>query len=139
MKIHLINNYDNKNYDLIIKPVIDLASQIHSVQNDFEINIVLVDNQTIKKYNKEFRNKDYATDVLTFPNGEFKNLGDLIISIDKVEEQSIEYNHSFNRELSFLVVHGFLHSIGYDHQTKEEENEMIELQNEVLNKLKINR
>jgi len=139
MKIHLINNYNTVDYEPIIKPVIELASKIHLVEDEYEINIVLVDNKTIRDYNYQFRSKDYATDVLTFPNGELKNLGDLIISIDKVEEQSIEYNHSFNRELSFLVVHGFLHSIGYDHQTKSEENEMIKLQDEVLNKLKINR
>ena len=105
-------------------------------------NIIIIDNPTIHKINKEYRDKDAPTDVISFaleddktviePDG-VRILGDIYISIDKVHEQSLEYGHSFKRELSFLAVHGLLHLLGYDHMEKSDEEVMFKKQEEVLN------
>ncbi|MDD6479796.1 MAG: rRNA maturation RNase YbeY [Clostridium sp.] len=105
-------------------------------------NIIIIDNPTIHKINKEYRDKDAPTDVISFaleddktviePDG-VRILGDIYISIDKVHEQALEYGHSFKRELSFLAVHGLLHLLGYDHMEKSDEEVMFKKQEEVLN------
>ena len=105
-------------------------------------NIIIIDNPTIHKINKEYRNKDAPTDVISFaleddktviePDG-VRILGDIYISIDKVHEQALEYGHSFKRELSFLAVHGLLHLLGYDHMEKEDEVIMFSKQELILN------
>lgn len=105
-------------------------------------NIIIIDNPTIHKINKEYRDKDAPTDVISFaleddktviePDG-VRILGDIYISIDKVHEQALEYDHSFKRELSFLAVHGLLHLLGYDHMEKSDEEVMFKKQEEVLN------
>lgn len=105
-------------------------------------NIIIIDNPTIHKINKEYRDKDAPTDVISFaleddktviePDG-VRILGDIYISIDKVREQALEYGHSFKRELSFLAVHGLLHLLGYDHMEKSDEEVMFKKQEEVLN------
>lgn len=101
------------------------------------INIILLSNDEIKEMNETYRNKDYVTDVLTFPDGYLNNLGDVFIAIPRCEEQAKEYGHSFQRELGFLTVHGYLHTLGYDHQTKDEEEEMTKLQETILQKAKL--
>ena len=111
-------------------------------------NIIIVDNDYIHQLNKNYRNIDRETDVITFaledekemvaPEGE-RILGDIYISIDKAKAQALEYGHSLLRELSFLAVHGFYHLLGYDHQTKEEEKVMFQKQEEVLHDCKIER
>ena len=111
-------------------------------------NVIIVDNDYIHQLNKNYRNIDRETDVITFaledekemvaPEGE-RILGDIYISIDKAKAQALEYGHSLLRELSFLVVHGFYHLLGYDHQTKEEEKVMFQKQEEVLHDCKIER
>ena len=114
---------------------------------DIEFNIILTNNEYIHKLNKEYRNIDRETDVITFaleddelfPEMENRVLGDIYISIDKAHSQSEEYGHSFKRELCFLAVHGFLHLLGYDHMEKEEEKIMFNLQEEILNEAKITR
>ncbi len=138
MKTNIINKYNQENYRNVIDKVLKTAENKLQIKNK-AINIVLVNNAEIKELNKNYRKKDEITDVLTFPDGYLNNLGDVIISIPKCEEQAEELGHSFNRELGFLVVHGFLHSIGYDHQTEEDEAEMINLQNQILYKAKLNR
>ena len=105
-------------------------------------NIIIIDNPTIHKINKEYRDKNAPTDVISFaleddktviePDG-VRILGDIYISIDKVHEQALEYGHSFKRELSFLAVHGLLHLLGYDHMEKSDEEVMFKKQEEVLN------
>ena len=109
--------------------------------------VELVSNQKIRKLNEQWRGKDYATDVLSFPlifdggSAQFMpqmadsemELGEIIISVEKAVEQANEYGHSFERELAFLFVHGLLHIIGFDHETKEDEREMFSRQTEVLN------
>lgn len=105
-------------------------------------NIIIVDNNTIKEINRDYRGKDAPTDVISFALEDDKNviapegirvLGDIYISVDKAYEQAKEYNHTFKRELSFLAVHGLLHLLGYDHMKEEDEKIMFSKQEEVLN------
>jgi len=138
MNVNIVNQIDQPVNEDIIKNVLNLSSKDLHLE-DYTINIILVNNDIIQHLNKSFRNKDQATDVLTFPDGSFKNLGDIFISLDKVEEQRLRYAHSFERELAFLTVHGLLHTLGYDHQTEEEEKEMFTLQETLLQKAKITR
>nr|WP_245596720.1 rRNA maturation RNase YbeY [Shimazuella kribbensis] len=115
------------------------------------ISITVVDNKRIQEINKEHRQKDVDTDVLSFPLFDHRSewiqedwedsiqLGDIILSLPKANEQAIDYGHSLLREICFLVVHGFLHLLGYDHETEEEEKEMFSMQEEVLSQLDITR
>ncbi len=110
-----------------------------------EISISIVDNAEIQQINKQFRNIDRPTDVLSFPmltfteneiiekneNGEIV-LGDIIISLERAEEQAKEYGHSLKREVAFLTAHSMLHLLGYDHMEPEEEKEMFTKQKEIL-------
>lgn len=112
--------------------------------NDVEFNVIIVDNEYIHQLNKEYRNIDRETDVITFAleddktfNPEERVLGDIYISIDKAISQSEEYGHSLKREISFLAVHGLLHLLGYDHMTKEDEDVMFKLQEEILDEMGI--
>ena len=110
-----------------------------------EFNIIIVDNDKIHKINKEYRNVDRPTDVISFAMEDnmdikyedFRLLGDIYISIDKCYEQAKEYEHSRVREICFLATHGILHLLGYDHMEEEEEKEMFGLQEEILNALDI--
>ena len=110
--------------------------------------------EEIRKINKKYRKIDKATDVLSFPMFEKEELeqkiaskdflyedmlGDLIISIEKVKEQAIEYGHSFERELSYMLVHGFYHLMGYDHIEEEDKKKMRPKEEKILNELKITR
>lgn len=111
-------------------------------------NVIIVDNDYIHELNKNYRNIDRETDVITFaledekdmvaPAGE-RVLGDIYISIDKAISQAEEYGHSLLRELSFLAVHGFYHLLGYDHMTEEDEKIMFSKQEEVLHECEIER
>ncbi|WP_202404846.1 rRNA maturation RNase YbeY [Shimazuella alba] len=115
------------------------------------VSITLVDNERIQEINREHRQKDTVTDVLSFPLFHDRSewvqedwedsiqLGDIILALPRAKEQALEYEHSLLREVSFLVVHGFLHLLGYDHETKEEEKEMFSIQEEVLLQLGITR
>jgi len=115
--------------------------------NNIEMGIIFVDNNRIKELNKSYRNIDRETDVITFrledyeevKYGKVKVLGDIYISLDKAMSQSIEYGHSYLRELSFLMIHGFLHLLGYDHMNEEDEKEMFKLQEEILDEYGIKR
>ena len=138
MKINIINSFNEEDYSSVVNLVLTKAANLTNNQNK-SINIILVDNNEIHRLNKEYRKKDYVTDVLTFPDGYLNNLGDIFISIPKMVEQSEELGHSNNRELGFLIVHGFLHTIGYDHQTEEQETEMINMQEKVLKSAKLYR
>ena len=109
-------------------------------------NIIFVNNDYIHKLNKQYRNIDRETDVITFALEDDKTfnpveriLGDIYISIDKAKSQSVEYGHSLERELCFLSVHGMLHLLGYDHMEKEEERVMFNLQEEILDEMGIKR
>ncbi len=136
MKINIVNYFDELDYSTIINKVLLESSKQFDLSKK-TITIILVDNTQIQELNKNYRNKDYPTDVLTFNDGLYNNLGDIFISIDKCKEQSVSYNHSFDRELGFLAVHGLLHTLGYDHLTEEDELEMTSLQEKVLQKVKL--
>ena len=110
-------------------------------------NIIFVSNEEIHEINKEYRNIDRVTDVISFALedneeetfSEYRLLGDIYIAIDVAYDQAIEYNHSREREVCFLATHGILHLLGYDHMTIEEEKEMFEKQEELLKEYEINR
>lgn len=110
-------------------------------------NIIFVSNDEIHEINREFRNTDRVTDVISFALEddeneafkEFRLLGDIYIAIDVAYDQAIEYNHSREREVCFLATHGLLHLLGYDHMTIEEEKEMFSKQEELLNAYEIKR
>ena len=126
--------------------------QYEEFNEDCEISLSIVTNDEIHDINKQFRNIDSPTDVLSFPqltfeegeeadvneNGEIV-LGDIIISIDRAKEQAEEYGHSLKRELAFLSVHSMLHLMGYDHMVPEEEEDMFRRQKEILIKAGIPR
>ena len=112
---------------------------------DAILSVTFVDNKFIHKLNKEYRNVDRPTDVISFAflDGDEQRdtklhgdgpvpLGDIYISVEKAKEQAEEYGHPLERELSFLFVHGLLHLLGYDHMTKEDEAVMFKLQDEIL-------
>lgn len=109
-------------------------------------NVIIVDNKKIKEINKEYRNIDKETDVISFALEDNKTinlpvrlLGDIYISVDKAKSQAEEYNHSLKREICFLTVHGFLHLLGHDHMKKDEEEIMFKLQEEILDSYGIKR
>ena len=145
-KVEIINE-TNKNLEYIktMKELIDYAMKHENVENVI-FNIIIVDNEYIHKLNKEYRGIDRPTDVISFALEDFEDiksdirvLGDIYISIDKVYEQAKEYGHSNLREICFLMIHGFLHLLGYDHMETEEEKIMFDRQEEILNGFGITR
>ena len=113
-----------------------------NLKGEYITDVTIVDNKTIHKINREFRNVDRPTDVISFAFLDDKNekelkggpinLGEIIISFEKAEEQANEYGHSLKREMVFLFVHGMLHLLGYDHMTEADEKEMFKLQDKIL-------
>lgn len=133
-----------------VENLLQFAADFLDISDDTELSVTFMDNEGIRVINRDYRGKDAATDVISFAmeeegDGEMpiifededvvfpRNLGDLMISIERAEEQAVEYGHSFERELGFLAVHGFLHLNGYDHMNEEDEKEMFGLQKEILN------
>ncbi|EZP76193.1 metalloprotease [Parageobacillus genomosp. 1] len=129
----------------MIEQLLNYAAEIEDVPQGAEVSVSFVDNERIRAINRDYRGKDQPTDVISFAleekgEGEIEIigadvpplLGDIIISIPKAKEQAEEYGHSFMRELGFLAVHGFLHLLGYDHQTEEDEKTMFSKQEEIL-------
>lgn len=110
-------------------------------------NIIFVSNEEIHNINKEYRNTDRVTDVISFAlednkdivYEDFRLLGDIYIAIEVAYDQAIEYNHSREREVCFLATHGILHLLGYDHMNEDEEKKMFSLQDELLNEYNITR
>ena len=139
IKLHILNYVNTSNYREFMNLVAKTASDELNVKENKLLNVVICDNEMIKSYNKTYRNIDKETDVLSFPSDEDDELGDILISIDKAKAQAIEYGHTLKRELSFLLCHGILHCLGYDHMTKEEEEVMFNLQEEILDKCGIRR
>lgn len=152
----------NEEYEKTIKKVVEQCFQVENLQNtNLYMSITLTDPEEIKRINRQFRNIDKATDVLSFPMFEKEEiekikeeavpnetlanmpmqdiLGDIVISISKVEEQAKEYGHSFERELSYMVVHGFYHLMGYDHMIEEDKKVMRQKEENILEKLNIGR
>ena len=144
---------ENKEYEETIKKVLEQCFKEEKLENSkLYITITLTNSENIRKINKEYRNIDKATDVLSFPMYEKEELeekiakqhyehedvlGDIVISIEKVEEQAKEYGHGFERELSYMLVHGFYHLMGYDHIEEEDKKKMRPKEEKILNTLKI--
>lgn len=138
----------NELTELQLKTVEDLlqyAAEVEEIAQDAELSVTFVTNERIQEVNREYRDKDQPTDVISFAleemgEGEIEIvgleqppvLGDIIISIPRAREQAIEYGHSFMRELGFLAVHGFLHLLGYDHMNDEDEKKMFTKQRDIL-------
>lgn len=116
---------------------------------DADVSVTLCDNAYIRELNKQYRNKDKHTDVLSFPiydNGEFDDLecrtgamlGDIVISIERAKEQSKEIGNSFLYEVAFLTVHSMLHLLGYDHERSDEDDELqCRIQREIISTVEI--
>ena len=117
-------------------------------EKNLYINVMLTNSKNIKKLNKEYRNIDKETDVLSFPmfereeipkvnNTIIEVLGDIVISLEQVEKQAKEYKHSFERELSYMIVHSFYHLLGYDHFNEKDKEEMRKKEEKILTDLQI--
>ncbi|WP_100488631.1 rRNA maturation RNase YbeY [Sporolactobacillus pectinivorans] len=133
--------------------LIDHAADLLQLTGEVECSLTFVGNPRIQEINREYRGIDRPTDVISFAleeiaddevpilpeEGEPRVLGDIIVSIDKAREQAAAYGHSFERELGFLVVHGLLHLLGYDHTSETEEKEMFGLQEKILSTFGLNR
>ena len=130
---------DKLSFTKELKKLIEYAIKYMKLDN-LEFGIIFIDNKKIRDLNKEYRNIDRETDVITFRLADYEEviydkinvLGDIYISLEKAKTQSEEYGHSYLREVSFLMIHGFLHLLGYDHMNKEDEEEMFKLQEEIL-------
>ena len=141
-KIKISKELLNKINDIIVE-----CLHYEGYDDNYEVSLSLVDNEEIHQLNRDFRGVDRATDVLSFPlltddfdiEIEEESLGDIVISLERALEQSIEYNHSFDREVCFLVCHSMFHLLGYDHDTEENTKEMRKKEEDVLNKLNITR
>lgn len=145
-EIEIINETNEEININDLNNIIEYTLKYEKVENAI-LNVIIIDNEKIHTINKEYRGIDRPTDVIsfaleddkTFIKTDFRVLGDIYISIDKVYEQAIIYNHSIRRELSFLTVHGVLHLLGYDHMKKEDEIVMFKKQEAILNELGITR
>ncbi|KPI51039.1 heat-shock protein [Clostridioides difficile] len=131
-----------------IKDIILECLDYEGYDDNYEVSLSFVDNKEIHELNREYRGVDRVTDVLSFPllsddfedvELEEESLGDIVISLERALEQSIEYNHSFEREVCFLICHSMFHLLGYDHDTDENTKEMREKEEHILNKLNITR
>ncbi|EGD52547.1 protein of unknown function UPF0054 [Thermoanaerobacter ethanolicus JW 200] len=156
----LIDNRQDKvdaiNLEELVEKVIKTVLEVEEVIDNVEVSVSFVDNEEIRKLNKYYRGIDKPTDVLSFPLAEFEEtygevekieedseevqpIGDIVISLEKALEQSIEYGHSFEREVAYLTAHSMLHLLGYDHETEEERKIMREKEEEVMARLNIGR
>lgn len=162
-----IDNRQNKidfteEMKILINEAVECTIKYENFNKPYELSIIVTDNNEIREINKQFRGIDKETDVLSFPMLDFDEgyyedgeveidiedinpesgavvLGDMIISLEKAKEQSIEYGHSFERELAFLVVHSMLHLLGYDHEEEEDRIIMRQKEEEILNNLGLSR
>ncbi|WP_176142552.1 rRNA maturation RNase YbeY [Halobacillus hunanensis] len=136
----------------LIQRLIEFAAAKEQVTPQSEVSISFVDNNYIRELNRNYRQKDQSTDVISFAMQELGEgevevqsseipaiLGDIVISVDKAKEQSEEFGHSFERELGFLALHGFLHLLGYDHMENEDEKTMFSRQEEILHEYGLKR
>lgn len=143
----IVNNYGkNINEIKLLEKYIEFIVEKQNLNNCI-FNIIFINNDEIRTINKNYRNVDRVTDVISFAleDGEnidldeYRLLGDIYISVDKAYEQALEYGHSREREICFLATHGLLHLLGYDHMNEEEEKIMFQKQEELLNEYQIQR
>lgn len=137
------NEYGYENYDYL-EEVIEETLKSEKVENSV-FSIIFVDEEKIQEINRDYRGKDMVTDVISFALEDTPDdilvgprvLGDIYVCIPRMMEQAKNYDHSEMRELSFLVVHGLLHLLGYDHMEKEDEKMMFQKQEDILESLGI--
>lgn len=123
-------------YEFFMKIAEAVFKYIDMEENNYEISLLITDDETIHQLNKEYRQKDKPTDVLSFPMEDEVMLGDIVISLDTAKKQAQEREIGLDREIAFLFIHGLLHLLGYDHETSvEDEKKMFALQEEILKKL----
>jgi len=141
IKINIINQYDDKTYyQQVIIDIIHAAETFFDFKLDQVVNIVLLSDDDMHQMNHQYRHIDRPTDVLSFENQDSdEELGDIFISVDKVHQQAKDYQHSFERELAFLTLHGFLHCMGYDHHDEESEEKMFHLQDKIIENTRFRR
>jgi len=145
------NELSEKDLDMVEKLLMFTAEK-ENIEENSELSVTFVTNERIQEINREYRDKDRPTDVISFAMEELgegeiplvggdmpRVLGDIIISLAKASEQADEYGHSFIRELGFLAVHGFLHLLGYDHETEEDEKKMFSRQKDILDEFGLQR
>lgn len=142
MNIEVINKTNKKLGNEIekIKHLINYLLKALKLEENSEFNVIFVNDMDIKKLNKKYRGINQPTDVLSFALRDSKNvigptnvLGDIYLSIDTAKRQAIEYDHSLQKELIFLTIHGLLHLLGYDHVSKEADKIMMKKQEELFN------
>ena len=151
-EIEYLEIEENAEFEELINKVLEECFLVENMQNSkIYIDITLTNPENIKKLNNEYRNIDKETDVLSFPMFEKneiedvkrteyrESLGDIVISIERVKEQAIEYEHSFEREFAYMLVHGFYHLMGEDHIEESDKKVMREKEEYVLNRLQISR
>ncbi len=154
-KIEFLDIEENSEYEKTISKVLEECFNVENLPDEkLLVSITLTNPENIRKLNKEYRNIDKETDVLSFPMFEKEELdemikeskweyndilGDMVISIEQVKKQAVEYGHSFERELSYMVVHSFYHLMGYDHIKEEDKVIMRPKEEYVLEKLGITR
>ncbi len=149
MEINFINNqniieYDKELEELLIKVIKECIKE-EGIKSGCEVSISFVDNSDIRDLNRDYRNIDKPTDVLSFPQYEDPHgidyepllLGDIVISMEQAKAQSLEYGHSFEREMAFLTAHSMFHLFGYDHDTDENTKIMRSKEERVLELLGI--
>ena len=142
-KIELTDEIQN-----LVKNAATEALLSEDIEFDVALSLTYTDNEGIRAFNREYRNKDSVTDVLSFPmfdpqtediyamDGTAAELGDIVISLERAKEQAEEYGHPFSREVAFLCVHSVLHLLGYDHERSEEEDLLMrEKQRTVMKRL----
>lgn len=161
MKVAIRNDQDKfkvtKEIRDLVRQAVKTSLEYMEFPQNCEISVMFCDNERIKRLNRNHRDIDRVTDVLSFPlfeydeNGEIIQdeldfnpngemiLGDIVISLERAAEQAEEYGHSFEREVGFLTVHSMLHLFGYDHMTPEDEEDMFEYQREILEEMKLTR
>ncbi len=137
--------------ETVLQQVADAAAEMLEIPENREISVVLTDNAEIRELNAMYRSIDAPTDVLSFalneegedePFFELEDetlLGDIVISVERAKQQAEDYGHSFEREMGFLLCHGILHLLGYDHMTEEDEKEMFGWQDKILDRIQLER
>lgn len=143
---HNVINQETKEQ---IESLLRFAAKKENIEEEAELSISFVDESEIQAINRDYRDKDKVTDVISFSLEEDEPeiegldmpriLGDIIICLEVAKEQAESYNHSLSRELGFLALHGFLHLLGYDHMTESEEKEMFSRQDEILTEFGLTR
>ncbi|MCM3396855.1 rRNA maturation RNase YbeY [Oceanobacillus profundus] len=149
---HDETNTVTSDYVDLLERLLQFAADKEGISKEAEMSVNFVDNKEIQALNRNYRGKDAPTDVISFAmqesvEGEIEivgedmplALGDIVISVDKAKEQATEYEHSYERELAFLTLHGYLHLLGYDHMNKSDEAKMFKRQEEILGAFGIER